>query len=163
VKVPEANIIGGVNKGWENFQKILLKFELGICSEMSGLAQQVMDMTVQYSKDRKQFGKPIGTLQIIQHYAADMYTELDGMKLNTYKAASKMNEGLPCEEDVAMAKAWAAQAAEKIVGPAHQIHGAIGSTLEYDLHYYTRRLKAHTLTFGDARYYKEFIAKNMGL
>jgi 3-oxocholest-4-en-26-oyl-CoA dehydrogenase beta subunit len=163
VKVPSANVLGAVNKGWENFQKMLVKFELGICSEMSGLAQQVMDMTVQYSKDRKQFGKPIGVLQIIQHYAADMFTEFDGLKLNTYKAASRMNEGLPCEEDVAMAKAWAAQASEKIVGPAHQIHGAIGSTLEYDLHYYTRRLRAHSLTFGDARYYREFIAKKMGL
>ncbi len=74
-----------------------------------------------------------------------------------------MVEGLPCEEEVAMAKAWAAQASERIVGPAHQIHGAIGSTLEYDLHYYTRRLKAHTLTFGNTNYYREIIAQKMGL
>jgi alkylation response protein AidB-like acyl-CoA dehydrogenase len=92
-----------------------------------------------------------------------MFTQLDGMKLNAYKAAWKMSEGLPYEEDVAIAKAWAADAAEKIMGPAHQIHGAIGATLEYDLHFYTRRLKANTLTFGDATYYREVVAKFMGI
>jgi len=163
VKVPGDALLGQLNQGWEYVRQIINRAEVAICSEMSGLAQQALDLTVGYAKDRKQFGKPIGTFEVIQHYCADMFIELDGMKLNAYKAAWKLSEGLPCEEDLAIAKAWAAQASEKIMGPAHQIHGAIGSTLEYDLHYYTRRLKAHSLTFGDARYYKEVVAKSMGL
>jgi 3-oxocholest-4-en-26-oyl-CoA dehydrogenase beta subunit len=163
VKVSKDNVLGKVDEGWEYCKKIINRAEVAICSEMAGEAQTALDMTVQYAKDRKQFNKPIGTFQIIQHYCADMFTQLDGMKLNAYKAAWKMSEGLPYEEDVAIAKAWAADAAEKIMGPAHQIHGAIGATLEYDLHYYTRRLKANTLTFGDATYYREVVAKHMGL
>jgi 3-oxocholest-4-en-26-oyl-CoA dehydrogenase beta subunit len=128
---------------------------------MSGLAQAALDLTVQYAKDRKQFGKPIGSFEVIQHYCADMFIEVDGTKLNAYKAAWKLAENLDCDEDIAIAKAWAAQAAEKVMGPAHQIHGAIGATLEYDLHYYTRRLKANSLTFGDARLHKDFLAAGM--
>ncbi len=163
VKVGKENIIGELNKGSLYLKSIINRADVAICSEMSGLGQQVLDMTVQYAKDRKQFGKSIGSFQIIQHYAADMFIDLDGMKLNTYKAAWKLSEGLPYDEDIAMAKAWAIQAAEKIIGSAHQIHGAIGSTIEYDLHYYTRRLKAHSLTFGDTKYYRELVAQQMGL
>jgi len=163
VKVSGESLLGQLNQGWEYVRQTVNRAEIAICSEMSGLAQQALDLTVDYAKDRKQFGKPIGTFEVIQHYCADMFIDLDGIKLNAYKAAWKLSEGLPCEEDLAIAKAWAAQAAEKIMGPAHQIHGAIGSTLEYDLHYYTRRLKADSLTFGDAKYYKEIIARSMGL
>jgi 3-oxocholest-4-en-26-oyl-CoA dehydrogenase beta subunit len=158
VKVSKENMLGSLNKGWDYVKQIVSRAEVAICSEMSGLGQAALDLTVQYAKDRKQFGKPIGSFEVIQHYCADMFIELDGMKMNAYKAAWKLSTGLPCEEDIAIAKAWAAQASEKIVGPAHQIHGAIGSTLEYDLHYYTRRLKQNSLTFGDARYYKDFLA-----
>jgi alkylation response protein AidB-like acyl-CoA dehydrogenase len=163
VKVGEDMVLGSENQGWKYISSILRRAETAICSEMAGLGQQALDMTVQYAKDRKQFGRPIGSFQIIQHYCADMFIELDGMKLNAYKAAWKMDENLECDEDVAMAKAWAVQASEKILGSAHQIHGAIGSTIEYDLHYYTRRMKALALTFGDTKYYREIIAQKMGL
>ena len=161
VKVSKDNLLGELNKGWDYVTRIIERAEVAICSEMGGQAQAALDMTVQYAKDRKQFGKAIGTFEVIQHYCADMFIELDGIKMNAYKAAWKLAEGLDCREDIAIAKAWAAQAAEKIMGPAHQIHGAIGATIEYDLHYYTRRLKQNSLTFGDARYYKDFLAGEM--
>lgn len=163
VKVGKDALLGQENEGWKYIQATMRRAEVALCSEMAGLGQQALDMTVQYAKDRKQFGRSIGSFQILQHYCADMFMELDGMKLNTYRAAWKLDEKLDCEEDVAMAKAWAAQASEKISGPAHQIHGAIGSTIEYDLHYYTRRMKALSLTFGDTKYYREIIAQKMGL
>jgi alkylation response protein AidB-like acyl-CoA dehydrogenase len=163
VKVPAENILGKVNDGSKVAKAVLIKSKAAICMLMAGMAQQAFDMTVQYAKDRMQFGKPIGTFQIIQHYCADMFIELDGMKLGAYKAACKINEGEDAEEDVAIAKAWAVKAANIIMALAHQVHGAIGSTLEYDLHFYTRGLKANELMFGSGDDNKELIAQKMGL
>jgi alkylation response protein AidB-like acyl-CoA dehydrogenase len=130
---------------------------------MVGNLQRVLEMTVDYAKERKQFDRPIGTLQIIQHYCADMATDIDGARFGTYQAAWMLSEGLPCTKEVAIAKAWTSQASQRVVALAHQIHGAIGVTIEHDLHYYTRRAKAAELAFGDANLYREVVAKEMGL
>jgi alkylation response protein AidB-like acyl-CoA dehydrogenase len=163
VKVPNGNVLGEVNKGWAAVAKIIERAEIAQCCEMVGMAQQVLDMTVDYAKERKQFGKPIGTFQIIQHYCADIFTFVEGMRLSTYKAAWMMNEGMPCSSEIAVAKIWAIQAADKIMGLSHQVHAAMGVTIEYDLHYYTRRLKTAELTFGDVRQYSEVVSQDMGL
>jgi alkylation response protein AidB-like acyl-CoA dehydrogenase len=120
-------------------------------------------MTVDYAKERKQFDRPIGSFQIIQHYCADMLTDVEGMKLSAYQAAWKLSEGLPCTEEIAIARAWAVPAGERIIGLAHQIHGAIGVAIEYDLHYYTRYLKACELNFSGTDFYREVVAQGMGL
>lgn len=85
------------------------------------------------------------------------------MRLSTYKAAWKLSEGISYDDDVAVAKAWASQAEDKIMGLSHQVQAAMGVTIEYDLHYYTRRLKAAELTFGNAMFYRELVAQKMGL
>jgi alkylation response protein AidB-like acyl-CoA dehydrogenase len=74
-----------------------------------------------------------------------------------------LSEELPCTKEVAIAKAWVGEASQRIFALAHQIHGAIGATIEHDLHYYTRRAKAAELAFGDANFYREVVAKEMGL
>jgi alkylation response protein AidB-like acyl-CoA dehydrogenase len=163
VKVPAENVLGKVNEGFAVAKSVLIKSEAAICMLMAGMAQQAFDMTVQYAKDRMQFGKPIGTFQIIQHYCADMFIELDGMKLGAYQAAWKVSEGLDAEEEVAIAKSWAVKAANIIMALSHQVHGAIGSTLEYDLHFYTRGLKAGELMFGGGDAHRELIAQKLGL
>ena len=163
VKVPKKNILGQLNRGWSEVQKILERAAVAKCCEMAGGMQQVLEMTVDYAKERKQFGRPIGSFQIIQHYCADMLTDVEGTRLSAYQAAWMVSEGLPCTEQVAIAKAWAGQASERIVALAHQIHGAIGVTVDHDLHYYTRRAKAAEVTFGDANFYREIVAQEMGL
>jgi len=120
-------------------------------------------MTVEYSKDRKQYGHPIGSFQVIQHYCADMATDVDGTRLSTYQAAWMLSEGLPCTQQVAIAKAWAGEACQRVMALAHQIHGAIGVTIDHDLQYYTRRAKAAEVSFGDASFHREVVAKEMGL
>jgi alkylation response protein AidB-like acyl-CoA dehydrogenase len=163
VKVSKDDVLGEVNGGWKLVKSTLDKAEVANCCEMVGLAQQAIDMTVDYAKERKQFGKPIGSFQIIQHYCADMLINVEGMRLSTYKAAWKLSAGLDFLEDIAVAKAWAVQAADQLVSLAHQVHGAIGVTIEYDLHYYTRRLKAGELSFGGVNYYHELLAQGLGL
>jgi alkylation response protein AidB-like acyl-CoA dehydrogenase len=161
--VPKANILGQPNQGWSAVQKIIERAAVGKCCEMVGNIQRVLEMTVDYAKERKQFDRPIGSFQIIQHYCADMATDIDGARFSTYQAAWMLSEGLPCTKEVAIAKAWIGEASQRVVALAHQIHGAIGVTIEHDLHFYTRRAKAAELAFGDANFYREVVAKEMGL
>jgi len=163
VKVPKKNILGQLNQGWSKVRKIIQRAAVAKCCEMVGGMQQVLEMTVNYAKERKQFGRPIGSFQIIQHYCADMLTDVEGARLSTYHAAWMVSEGLPCTEQIAIAKAWAGEASQRIIALAHQIHGAIGVTIDHDLHYYTRRAKAAESTFGDADFHREIVAQEMGL
>jgi alkylation response protein AidB-like acyl-CoA dehydrogenase len=163
IPVPKANILGQLNQGWSAVQKIIERAAVGKCCEMVGNIQRVLEMTVDYAKERKQFDHPIGSFQIIQHYCADMATDIDGARFSTYQAAWMLSEGLPCTREVAIAKAWIGEASQRVVALAHQIHGAIGVTIEHDLHFYTRRAKAAELAFGDADFYREVVAREMGL
>ena len=161
--VPKANILGRLNQGRSAVQKIIQRAAVGKCCEMVGNVQRVLEMTVDYAKERKQFDRPIGSFQVIQHYCADMATDVDSARFSTYQAAWMLSEGLPCTKEVAIAKAWIGEASQRVFALAHQIHGAIGVTIEHDLHYYTRRAKAADLAFGDADFYREIVAGEMGL
>jgi len=163
VPVPTASILGRLNQGGSALQRIMQRAAVGKCCEMVGNIQRVLEMTVDYAKERKQFDRPIGSFQVIQHYCADMATDVDGARFSTYQAAWMLSEGLPCTKEVAIAKAWMGEACQRVFALAHQIHGAIGVTIEHDLHYYTRRAKAAELAFGDVDFYREILAREMGL
>jgi len=161
--VPEANILGHSDQQWSTVQKIIERAAVATCCEMVGNLQRVLEMTLNYAKERKQFDRLIGSFQIIQHYCADMATDVDSARFSTYRAAWMLSERLPCTKEVAVAKAWIGEASQRVIDLAHQIHGAIGATMEHELHHYTRRAKAGELTFGNANFYREVIAKEMGL
>ena len=163
VRVPKGNILGQLNQGWNEVQKIVERAALAKCCEIVGNIQRVLEMTIDYAKERKQFDRPIGSFQIIQHYCADMATDVDGARLATYQATWMLSEGLPCTKEIAIAKAWVGEASQRVIALAHQIHGAIGVTMDHDLQFYTRRAKAGESTFGDANFYREIVAKEMGL
>jgi alkylation response protein AidB-like acyl-CoA dehydrogenase len=163
VKVPKENLLGKLNEGWGEVEKLIQRAAVAKCCEMVGCIQQALDMTVSYAKERKQYDRPIGSFQVIQHYCADMATDVDGTRLATYQAAWMLSEGLPCAKEIAIAKAWAGEACQRVMAIAHQIHGAIGVTIDHDLQYYTRRAKAAEVSFGDASFYREVVAKEMGL
>ena len=163
VRVPRDNILGQLDQEWREVQKIIERAAVAKCCEMLGNIQRVLEMTLDYAKERKQFDRPIGSFQVIQHYCADMATGVDGARFSTYQAAWMISQGLPCTKEVAIAKAWVGEASQRIITSAHQIHGAIGLTMEHDLHFHTRRAKAGELSFGDANFYREIVAKEMGL
>jgi alkylation response protein AidB-like acyl-CoA dehydrogenase len=163
VKVPKENILGELNQGWPEVEKIIQRAAVAKCCEMVGCIQQALDMTVDYAKERKQYDRPIGSFQVIQHYCADMATDVDGTRLSAYQAAWMLSQGLACTKEVAIAKAWAGEACQRVMALAHQIHGAIGVTIDHDLQYYTRRAKAAEVSFGDASFYREIVAQEIGL
>lgn len=163
VRVPKENILGELDRGWGEVKKIIERAAVIKCCETVGGIQQVLEMTIDYAKERKQFNRPIGSFQVIQHYCVNMATDVDGIRFSTYQAAWKLSEGIPCRKEVATAKAWAGDACRRVLALAHQIHGAIGITMDHDLQLYTRRLKAVETTFGDADFYREIVAQEMGL
>jgi len=163
VKVPANNLLGELDEGRSIADKIVERAVVARCCEVVGSMQRVLEMTVDYSKERKQFDRPIGSFQVIQHYCAEMATDVDGARFCTYQAAWMLSKGLPCAGEVAAAKVWTGEASQRVLDRAHQIHGAIGVTMEHDLHFHTRRAKAAELMFGDADLHRETIATKMGL
>ena len=163
VEVPSSALLGEKNTGWSTIEKVLQWGAIGKCAEMSGGGQEVLDMTVEYAKQRTQFGRPIGTFQAIQHHCANMATDVEGAKFITYQAAWKLSEGLPAEREVAMAKAWVSEAYRRVCALGHQSHGAIGFTKEHNMQLYSRRAKAAELAFGDADLHLEKVAEIIGL
>ncbi len=163
VTVPKKNILGKQDHGWSIIKDMIPKGTLAQCAYMVGGAQQVLEMSVNYAKERVQFGRPIGSFQAIQHKCANMVTDVDGARFVTYQAAWKMAEGLPCSLEVSMAKAWVSEAYRRTCSEGHQIHGGIGFIKDHDMQLYYRRAKANELAFGDADYHRELVAQQIGL
>lgn len=161
VRVPKDNILGEPGQGWPAIKNSVEQAAVAKCCEMVGYIEAVLDMTVNYAKERKQHNRPIGSFQAIQHYCADMATDVDSTRLATYQAAWMISEELPCTREVSIAKAWAGESCQRVIALAHQIHGAIGITMDHDLHYYTRRVKAAEIAFGDAKFFRELISQEL--
>jgi len=163
VTVPEKNILGKPDKGWPIVKSTLQRATAAKCAEMVGGAQAALEMTVSYAKERVQFNRPIGSFQAIQHYCANMVTDVDGSRFITYKAAWELSEGLPATRDVAIAKAWTSEAYGRVTLLAQQIFGAIGFTMDHDIHLYYRRAKAGEIMFGDGDFQRAIVAGELGL
>ena len=163
VTVDETALLGEFNGGWDTVATVLKWGAAGKCAEMLGGAQRVLDMTVRYAKERMQFGRAIGSFQAVQHHVADMAADVDGCRYITYQAAWTLAQGLPADREVSMAKAWVSEAYQRVCALAHQSHGAVGFTKEYDLQLYSRRAKAAELMFGDADIHLESVASAIGL
>lgn len=162
VQVPGKNILGGLNKGNYWLKTILEKMKILKCAEMLGGAQQVMEMTVEYARERVQFGRPIGSFQAIQHLCSNMAIDIDGARIMIYRTAWEISEGTGNEVNCAMAKAWISDVYYRTCLKAHEIFGAIGFTEEHDLHLFTKRTRAYDLAFGNVRFQREIIARNLG-
>lgn len=163
VAVPKENILGELNRGWPVVENVLEKATVAKCAEMVGGAQAAMEMAVAYAKERIQFDRPIGSFQAIQHYCANMVSDVDGSRFVTHKAAWKVSEGLPAAMDVSVAKAWTSEAYGRVTLLGHQIFGAIGFTMDHDMHLYYRRAKAGEMMFGDGAFHRAIVARELGL
>ena len=163
VSVPVGNVLGEVDKGWPIVRKIGAWGAAGKCAEMVGGAQEVLEMSVEYAKQRVQFGRPIGSFQAIQHHCANMVTDVDGSRYIAYEAIWRLSEGLDSDKEVSMAKAWVSDAYRRVCALGHQIHGGIGFTKEHDMQLFFRRAKAAELAFGDGDYHRELVAQHLGI
>ena len=133
---------------------------VALAAEMVGGMQRTLDLTVEYAKTRKQFGKPIGIFQAVQHQCADMYLETESSRSAVYYAAWALQENTPDAAAAAsIAKLYASDASRTVGNRGIQVHGGMGFTWENDLHLYYRRAKASETAFGDATFHRERLAR----
>jgi len=163
VRVPAANLVGDLHQAWPIIEKALERAAVAKCAEMVGAAEQVLDMSVAYAKERVQFNVPIGSFQAVQHHCANMRIDIDGMRYLTYEAAWRISEGLPAATEVSMAKAWVSEAISRVTRLGHQIHGGVGYMMDHEMQLYFRRGEAAKAIFGDASFHREMIASELGL
>jgi alkylation response protein AidB-like acyl-CoA dehydrogenase len=162
VKVPAANVLGAEGKGWPIVEDTKRVATVAACAYLVGLSQMDFDVTLNYAKERVQFGRPIGSFQAIQHKLADAVIDVDGSRFITYKAAWSLQEGEPdADLMISMAKAWTSDASRRVVAHGQQIHGGIGFTKEYKIQLYFRRQKWMELMWGDADYHRELVADKL--
>jgi len=163
VKLTKADMLGGVNRATEYLDKVMQRAAAAKCSEMLGGAEQVLEISVQYAKDRIAFGKAIGSYQAIQHHCANMLNDIDGCRCVTRRAAWLVSEDLPCAMEVSLAKAWMGQACHRITCLGHEIHGAIAFQHDHDMHLYFKQAVVGEAFFGTSAYHGEVVAKELGL
>ncbi len=133
---------------------------LGTAAQLIGLCRRMLDMAVQYAKDREQFGKPIGAQQAIKHRLANALIEQEFARPPVYRAGwSLATSARDAEVDVSLAKIYAGQAAKFVAKEALQVHGAIGYTIECDLHMWMKRAWALAAAHGDAAHHRERIGR----
>ncbi|MBN8807164.1 MAG: acyl-CoA dehydrogenase family protein [Sphingomonas sp.] len=163
VEVTADAVIGEVDAGRDPLDRLLRAGRTGAAAELLGVGGGAMDLTVDYLKQRKQFGVVIGTFQALQHRAAHLYAELEVARAATLKAQQLLDAGSPqADEAVSVAKAQASLAAMLGVQEGVQMHGGIGMTDEYDIGFYMKRQRVLAEMFGDANYHADRLARAAG-
>jgi alkylation response protein AidB-like acyl-CoA dehydrogenase len=163
VEVDSDAVIGEVGGGEALLGRVLNAGRAGAASEMVGLGSAAMGMTVDYLKQRKQFGKLIGEFQALQHRAAHLYSELEIARSAAIKAQQLLDEGSDeAEAMVSVAKAKAGRASTLAVQEGVQMHGGIGMTDEYDIGLYMKRDRVLNELFGDSNYHADRVARMKG-
>ena len=132
---------------------------LALSAELTGVAQRAMEMAVEYARDRKQFGRPIGAYQAVSHRCAQMLLETEGARSATYYGAWTA-DAQPEELELAasMAKAYSSDAGWRVCSSSLQVHGGIGFTWEHDLHFFLKRAKVDALLWGSASEHRDRVA-----
>ncbi|MFH1625132.1 MAG: acyl-CoA dehydrogenase family protein [Pseudomonadota bacterium] len=161
VIVPKENMLGDLDKGWPILNKAIEKATVVKCAEVMGGMEASLEMTNGYAKEREQYGKTIGSFQVIQHYLANMFIKVHTAKNLTYEAAWMAGEQLPCAYKVSAAKSYVNEAYKFVTERGVQIHGAIGTTREHSMGLYYRRAKAADLFLGDTAHHLELVAQEL--
>ena len=161
VKVPKANRIGEEGFGFKFAMKTLSGGRIGIASQALGIASGSYELALQYSKERKTFGKPINNHQIIQFKLADMATRIEAARLLIYRAAWLKDNHLPMDKESAMAKVFASETAMWVSTEAVQIHGGYGYVKEYHVERLMRDAKITQIYEGTSEVQKIVISRSI--
>ena len=159
VKVTEADRLGAAGTGWNTWTRVMFEANILLAAQAVGGCTQALDMTVEYSKERVQFDKPLGSFQALSHYMADAKTAVDGARLLTYEAAWAHSAARPVDRLAPMAKLFACNTYRDTTAMAQQLFGGVGVTLDYDIQLFFRRAKALQLSWNDTARLEELVAQ----
>jgi len=160
-QLPAENLLGKEGDGFKYIMKTLDGGRISIGALALGLAQGALDKCIPYVRERKQFGKPIGTFQAIQAMIADMATEIEATRHLIYTAAQLSDAGKPFSKESAMAKLYASEVAMRATKNAIQIHGGYGYTTEYQVERYYRDAKLCEIGEGTSEVQRIVIARSV--
>ncbi|MAW99485.1 MAG: acyl-CoA dehydrogenase [Sphingomonas sp.] len=163
VEVDADAVIGEVDQGDKVLDTLLAAGRAGASAEMLGVGAGAMTLTVDYLKERKQFGSRIGSFQALQHRAAHLYSEMEVARAAVLKAQQLLDSGAAeASRAVSVAKAMTGLATTLSVQEGIQMHGGIGMTDEYDIGFYMKRARVLAEMFGDANYHANLLAEMTG-
>lgn len=166
VEVKANALMGHYQKAWPALKKIIDLATIALAAEQVGGSQHVLDLSVEYTKERVQFGRSVASFQAVKHQAADMMQRTEVARSAVYYAACVAQEALSdgllaseLSEAASVAKANCSDSYFKNAGNAIQLHGGVGFTWEYDVHLYFKRAKSSEVFLGNSAYHRERIAK----
>jgi alkylation response protein AidB-like acyl-CoA dehydrogenase len=163
VRVPHDQLVGEENKGWEVLLSGLSIERATIAACDCGSAQGVVDLALDYAKQRRQFGRSIGEFQSIAHMLANMQTEVDAARLLMFRAVSMIDAGQSAFREINMAKLFASEVYAKAANLGMQIFGGNGYSMEYPMQRHYRDARAATIVGGTSQIMRNMIANTMGL
>ncbi len=166
VSVADMALMGEEGNAWPELAKIIQLATVAVAAEQMGGAQQILDATVAYTKERVQFGRPVAGFQAVKHQAADMMLKAEVSRSAVYYAACVAEEALhggdladQLAEAASVAKAYCSDAYFQNTATAIQLHGGVGFTWEYDVHLYFKRAKSSEIFLGNGAYHREKVAQ----
>ncbi|QQK80273.1 acyl-CoA dehydrogenase family protein [Salicibibacter cibi] len=160
-EVPDENVIGEVGMGYVSALTILGEGRVGLAARSVGSSKKLIDLSMEYAEERKQFGKPISKQQAIQWMLADMETETEAAKTMTYRAAWLIDQGEKAIKESSMAKLFATETYNKVADKAVQIHGGMGYMAEYPAERFYRDARITKIYEGTNEIQRLIISKNM--
>jgi len=160
-RVPRANVLGDIGKGYKVAIETLNEGRIGIGAQMIGLAQGALDHAIRYTKDRKQFGKPIAEFQAVQHQIARAATELEAARLMVYNAGRLRDAGQPFLTEAAMCKIFSSEVAERVTSLAVNLFGGYGFVKDYPVEKLYRDAKIGQIYEGTSNLQLQTIAKQI--
>lgn len=161
VKVPAENLLGEPGMGFIDTMKVLDGGRIGIGALSVGLARGALEESMNYAKERKQFGKPIGDFQAIEHKMVNMAVEIDAARLLVHRAAWLKDQGKPYTKEASMAKLFASEMCERATLDAVQIHGGYGYTKEYHVERFMRDMKLLTIGEGTSEIQRLILGREL--
>ena len=163
VRVPGDRLVGGENKGWEVVLAGLQTERVVAAAADCGGAQGCVDLALEFAKERKQFGRPIGTFQAIAHMIADMQTEAAAARALMWQCAAMVDAGKEALKEITMAKLYCSETYAKVANMGMQILGGYGYNREFDMERHFRDARAATVAAGTSQIQRNLIAGLMGL
>jgi alkylation response protein AidB-like acyl-CoA dehydrogenase len=142
---PAEQLAGPEGVAW-----LVEQAQAAMCVMASGACAAALELTANYTKSREQFGRPIASFQAVSQRAADAYIDTEAVRLTAWQAAWRLDTGLPASEQVAIAKFWASEGAQRVVHAAHHLHGGMGVDRDYPLYRYFLLVKQLELSLGSA-------------
>jgi butyryl-CoA dehydrogenase len=160
-RIPRENLLGVENKGYGMAMFILDFSRIGIAAQALGIAERALEESLKYSKEREQFGRPIGKFQTVQNMLTDMATRIEAARWLTYRAAYQKMQGGRFSKEASMAKLYASETAMWVTTKAIQIHGGYGYMKDYPIERLFRDAKVTEIYEGTSEIQRVVIANNI--